>query len=104
MRLNLFFYSACGSIQGSAQNEVTETIGFGQVTDSAQEDEGKLLTIRLSPLRQEENITGWIVPLTISQYRNYTFVTQRIVSDEVESAINATNDPAERKCIFVYID
>ena len=92
--------------EGSAQNEVTETIGFGQVTDSAREGdaEGNSLTIRLSPLSRDENITGWIVPLTISQYRNYTFVTQRIVSDEVESAINATNDPAERKCIFVYID
>ena len=74
---------------------VIENIGFGQATDSAKEGESEIVRIRLEPNGISENVTGQIIPLSIDQYRNYVFVTERNVPPSVASAVDAVEDPAE---------
>ena len=76
---------------------VIENIGFGQPTDSAKEGESETVRIRLEPNGISENVTGQIIPLSLSQYENYAFVTERILPSSVIDAINAIVDPAECK-------
>ena len=43
-------------------------------------------------------VSGQIIPLSQSQYYNYTFVRPRDVPDDVLAAIDAITYPAEREC------
>ena len=77
---------------------MTENIGFGQPTDSAREGESEQVRIRLEPNAIITNVSGQIVPLSLSQYMDYTFTTPRAVPQSVQSAIDAITshgDPAE---------
>ena len=43
------------------------------------------------------NVSGQVVPLTLAQFRNYTFTTQRTVPESVQMIIDYITDPAECK-------
>jgi hypothetical protein len=70
-----------------------DEIGFGQSEDSVLEGAADLIDVRR--LIVGMNVSGRIVPLTLRQYRNYTFDIPRTVSETVEMAINSTTDEAE---------
>ena len=74
---------------------VIENIGFGQPTDSAKEGEREIVRIRLEPEGISEVVTGQIIPLSIDQYWNYTFTTERNLPPSVTNAIVDVQDPAE---------
>ena len=79
-------------------DDVTENIGFGQVADSVLEGETKMARVRLGPEATDVNVFGRIVPLSLSQYMNYNFITSRTVPQSVEDTITMnTTDPAECK-------
>ena len=77
--------------------DVTETIGFGQVSDSPKEGEDGVIRIRLEPDTVTMNVSGQVVPLTVAQFMNYTFTTPRTVPESVQMIIDDISDPAERK-------
>ena len=77
--------------------DVTETIGFGQVSDSPKEGEPGVIRIRLEPGPVMMNVSGQVVPLTLAQFKNYTFTTPRTVPESVQMIINDITDPAECK-------
>ena len=81
---------------GNAQN-IIENIGFGQPTDSAKEGDSDMVKIRLEPNSIDTDVSGDIIPLSLSQYRDYISRTQRIVPQSVQAAINSIVDPAECK-------
>ena len=81
---------------------VIETIGFGQEADDSREGETGSIRIRLRPQPIAVDVSGQVVPLSISQYENYTFATQRTVPQSVQDAINAISDPAE--CEYIESD
>ena len=64
---------------------------------SAEEGEDAKLKIRLGPNSLESDISGEVVPLSLSQYDNYTFTSfsSRTISAEVENEINMVMDMAE---------
>ena len=74
-----------------------EVIGFGQATDGARENEAQSLKIRLEPHAITTDISGRVIPLSVSQFASYTFTsyTQRTISQEVELAIQIIMDEAE---------
>ena len=77
---------------------MTETIGFGQVADSVLEGETKMARVRFGPQATNVNVSGRIIPLSLSQYMNYNFTTPRTVPQSVDDAIAMnTTDPAECK-------
>ena len=82
---------------------VIENVGFGQATDSAKEGESEIIRIRLEPDGISETVTGQIIPLSLSQYMNYTFITERTVPQSVIDAITAIEDPAECKDIVIML-
>ena len=84
------------NLQASCQ-QVIEVIGFGQPTASAQEGESRILKIRLEPDAVDTDISGYVVPLSVPQYRDYTFATypQRSVLQEVQDDIDMIVDEAE---------
>ena len=77
--------------------DVTETIGFGQASDSPKEGESGVIRIRLLPDPVTMNVSGQVVPLTVSQFMNYTFTTPRTIPESVQMAIDDITDPADRK-------
>ena len=77
--------------------DVTETIGFGQASDSPKEGEDGVIRIRLLPEPVTMNVSGQVVPLTLSQFMNYTFTTPRTVPESVQMIIDDITDPAESK-------
>ena len=109
--LTLYNYSECLCTMAllliihilAAEGQVTETIGFGQFIDSAQEGESQIVRVRLEPTSISENITGRIVPLTVEQFENYTFTTPRTIPDSVQEAIDAITDPAECEYQFYLV-
>ena len=86
-------------VAGSAQQNdvVTENIGFGQVSDTGKEGITDAVKILLEPKPTDVNVSGRIVPLSLSQYMDYNFTTPRTVPQSVQDAINAIVDPAECK-------
>ena len=81
--------------------DVIENIGFGQPTDTAKEGESEIVRIRLEPGGISETITGQIIPLSLTQYRNYEFMTHRTLPNSVKDAIDAIEDPAECKLLLL---
>lgn len=81
----------------AGQGDVTENIGFGQEADSVREGEvNKNVRVRLGPAPVNMNVSGRIVPLTLSQYMNYNFSTPRTVPQSVQETVTMnTTDPAE---------
>ena len=43
------------------------------------------------------NVSGQVVPLTLSQFMDYTFTTPRTVPESVQMIIDDITDPAECK-------
>ena len=80
--------------------DVIENIGFGQPTDSAKEGESEMVRIRLEPEGISETVTGQIIPLSLTQYKNYEFITHRTLPNSVIDAIDAIEDPAECKLLL----
>ena len=83
--------TACGQLN------VTESIGFNKDTDSAKEGNEQTLTIQLEPNSVDTDISGRVVPLSVSQYADYEFTsyTQRVISQEVQNIIDAIMDTPE---------
>ena len=77
--------------------DVTETVGFGQASDSPKEGESGVIRIRLEPVPVTINVSGQVVPLTLAQFKNYTFTTPRTVPESVQMIIDDITDPADRK-------
>ena len=76
---------------------VVENLGFGKSAHSAEEGESdNIVRIRLEPNSISTDVFGHIVPLSLSQYMNYTFTTPRTVPESVQEEINKIVDSAER--------
>ena len=56
-----------------------------------------MIRIRLEPPPVMMNVSGQVVPLTLAQFMNYTFITPRTVPESVQMIIDDITDPAERK-------
>ena len=83
----------CILVNTALAQQGPDEIGFGQSEDSVLEGAADLIDVRR--LIVGMNVSGRIVPLTLRQYRNYTFDIPRTVSETVEMAINSTTDEAE---------
>lgn len=82
---------------------VVENIGFGQPSDSTKEGESDdFIRIRLEPNSISTDVFGHIVPLSLSQYINYSFITPRAVPQSVQEEIDDIVDPAECMCGHCY--
>ena len=58
-----------------------------------------MIRIRLEPEPVTMNVSGQVVPLTLSQFLDYTFTTPRTVPESVQMIIDDITDPAERKLL-----
>jgi hypothetical protein len=85
------------------QHTIIENIGFGQPEDSSKEGESETVRIRLEPDGISQVVMGQIIPLSLSQYEEYTFTTERTVPLSVLDAISDIQDSAECEFFTLHI-
>ena len=84
-------------LTASGQQNIIEEIGFNQASVFAKEGEEQTLRIRLVPNSVDTDISGRVIPLSVSQYTNYEFISYQERQNQISLVVQNVIDEPERE-------